>query len=391
MEETNNKMDLRLLKNEDLCIFKNGKTARVLNTNLVEVYSTPVIQITFDHPVRIKTTKSFNSDIGVLVNHTAKEYTTLAYFTDGQIGIVGEEVAEDYYIIDCLRNDGTGYQSIFTGKKVAQDKPTKDEERLPIVVSKIKPGQWCGFDNHEQAIVKTISPSRLHKRCFDIKFDRLVTGYIDGRRGGERRNEWCYDADGKFANYKGKANNILFVWGITTVTLDGKPVDKSVDTTNQTTVVIPDLKVQKVTDEQGNIKSYCAPNVDPTAILKPFDKETYPNISNVSENDLFERLEYLYKTGKETPANILDKAVRLFALAAGITKGDKSTEELSSLCDADNDYDFWFPVKYKDEPWKPMRSMSGICTPYRFKSQESCMKAISKIGRDGLNKIFGVK
>lgn len=376
MEKTKTKVNLRLIRPQDICVFVNGARAKTRQIDRFKIYGIEIVLITYDCVLK-----------GVGKTNITRD-TSVLYYLDGRV--VNSEKREND-IADVLRNDGNSYPSIFDVKEDLQDNPAKEEERIPIIVSKIEPGQWCGFDNHEQAIVKSISPSRLHKGCFDIKFDRMVTGYIDGRRGGERRYEWCYDADGKFANYNGKANNILFVWGITTVTLDGKPVDKTVDTTNQTTIGIPDFKVQKVTDEHGNVKAYCAPNVDPMVILKSFDKETYPNISNIPENDLFERLEYLYKTGTETPANILDKAVRLFALAAGITKGDKSAEELLSLCDADNNYDFWFPVKYKDEPWKPMRSMSGICTPFRFKSQESCMKAISKIGREGLNKIFGVK
>lgn len=376
MKETKTKVDLSMLKQWDICVFANGETAETLQIDCFKNCGTDMVLITFNRPVRQMTGTGLTRNATVL------------YYLDGKV--VNNDKRDDD-IVDCLRGDGIDPPSIFTNTRHLQNDPNKEPKRIPVVVSKIKPGQWCGFDTHEQAIVKSISPSRLHKGCFDIRFDRMVTGYIDGRRGGERRNEWCYDADGKFANYKGKANNILFVWGITTVTLDGKPVDETVNNSDQTTIGIPNFGVQKVTDEQGNVKAYCVPNVDPIAILKPFETETHQNSTNVTENDFFDRLEYTYKTGTETPANILDKAVRLFALAAGKAKENNKVDELTPLCDADNDYDFWFPVKYKDEPWKPMRSMSGICTPYRFKSQESCMKAISKIGREGLNKIYGVK
>jgi len=198
-------------------------------------------------------------------------------------------------------------------------------------------GDTVKFTNGETATINTVEPSRFHDNCVDIEFDHPVTGYISGRRGGEKRKIWCYEQNGNFANYRGKQNCIVEV------------IDR----------ILTDDKAEPTTTGY-----------------------------------LIEGLEDELRNAGDADKAFAD-ALRLFSLAMGMVKS-KTTEpvlgdELLQLCDATDDYDFWYPCKFKNEPWKPMRAMMGVCTPYRFRSAESCMKAIAKIGNEQLNKLFGMK
>lgn len=208
-----------------------------------------------------------------------------------------------------------------------------------ILVGALHYGDTVEFTNGETAIVNTVDVSHFHNDCWDIEFDREVTGYISGRRGGEKRKIWCYEDSGNFANYHGKQNCIV---GIVS-------------------------KFDYGDDEAPTTTGY-----------------------------LIEGLEDELRNSGDADKAFSD-AVRLFSLAMGMAKeksGSKvveNSDELRQLCDATDDYDFWYPCKFKNEPWKPMRAMMGVCAPYRFRSQETCMKAIAALGNEKMNQIFGLK
>ena len=78
-----------------------------------------------------------------------------------------------------------------------------------INVYELHYGDTVKFTNGETATINAVEPSHFHDGCVDIEFDKEVTGYISGRRGGEKRRVWCYEQNGNFANYRGKQNCIV--------------------------------------------------------------------------------------------------------------------------------------------------------------------------------------
>lgn len=216
-----------------------------------------------------------------------------------------------------------------------------------IDIYKLRYGDTVRFTNGETATINTVEPSRFHDNCVDIEFAKEVTGYISGRRGGEKRKVWCYEKNGNFANYRGKQNCIVeLVSRIQDYNVIGG-VDKTDDITT-TEYLIEGLEDELRNSNDGNKALNCA--------------------------------------------------LRLFSLALGIIKQKPTNSnaqpvqnELAELCDAETDFNYWYPCKFKTAPWRPMQAMGGICSPYRFRSQESCMKAIAKLGEEKLNQIYGLK
>ena len=215
-----------------------------------------------------------------------------------------------------------------------------------INVYELHYGDTVKFTNGETATINTVEPSHFHDGCVDIEFDKEVTGYISGRRGGEKRRVWCYEQNGNFANYRGKQNCIVeLVSRIQDYNMVG-----SNDKTDETTTA--EYLIGGLEDELRNSNDW--------------DKA-------------------------------FNCALRLFSLALGIIKqkpdGTRTVanNELSELCDADDECDYWYPCKFKNAPWRPMQAMAGVCSPYRFRSQESCMKAIAKLGDEKLNQIYGLE
>ena len=80
-----------------------------------------------------------------------------------------------------------------------------------INVYELHYGDTVKFTNGETATINTVKPSQFHDGCLDIEFDKEVTGYISGRRGGEKRRVWCYEQNGNFANYRG-SKTVLLNW-----------------------------------------------------------------------------------------------------------------------------------------------------------------------------------